>query len=491
MAQWATGGVCDAHVDGLCTVESLQTDATIYDFNGNGVCEDSGRRFEFTGVDSVGQDTFFMCEFRGGNTIDAYCTRRLTSGGIVHGGLDYWYYPCSHGTDCSDCGPRCGTGSMAPIGASLEGVVNLVPSYKVMFIPSSLSIGHSQTRRVVIQLREALETNAFTRLSFSTTVPGLSISPSSVEWTASQNYTTGRSILITSSQPITANLADAITVTVNTTDTSYAGFSPTFAVATITTPSPLPAPPPSPPPPSPPWVTTYVCQTVDSYQTGQDMNTLTATNNLKTAMVNMLPGVVNTWDVSVLVTSTNGYTNNNAEVCVKTNDYSHLANVLAEVASTSFRNSFPAMYGSTLAMGAHTSTTTPPAIPSPPNTPPVHPPPATVCASNTDSNNAFAVSVVSGSYQLDGSLSSHNVGANAYHFANIPSGHPMKIWQDDGAAGCTVTLASCQNVISTDYCWGTASWSVSAGCAGQSLSLRCAYHGAMGGTDRLIYSSEC
>jgi len=381
---------------------------------------------------------------------------------------------------------------MAPIGASLEGVVNLVPSYKVMFIPSSLSIGHSQTRRVVIQLREALGSlpgggATFLRLDFSTTTPGLTISPSSVEWTAAQNYTTGRSILITSSQPITATLADAITVTVNTTDSSYAGFSPTFAVATITTPSPLPAPPPSPPPPSPPWVTTYVCQTVDSYQTGQDMNTLTATNNLKTAMVNMLPGVVNTWDVSVLVTSTNGYTNNNAEVCVKTNDHSHLTNVLAEVASTSFRNNFPAMYGSTLAMGAHTSTTTPPAIPSPPSAPP----PATVCASNTDSSNAFAVSVTSGSYQLDNSLSSHNVGANTYYFANIPSGHPMKVWQDDGAAGCTVTMASCQNVVSTDYCWGAASWSVSAGCAGQSLSLRCAYHGAMGGTDRLVYNSGC
>lgn len=67
----------------------------------------------------------------------------------------------------------------------------------------------------------------------------------------------------------------------------------------------------------------------------------------------------------------------------------------------------------------------------------------------------------------------------------------MKVWQDDGAGGCTVTRLTCDNVVSTDYCHGGASWSVSAGCAGQSLSLRCVYHGAMGGTDRLVFDADC
>lgn len=128
---------------------------------------------------------------------------------------------------------------MVPTSASLS--VSFVPSYKIMFIPSSVAIGYSQTTRVVVQLREALAasqggTPTFLKLYFSTTVPGLTISPSSIEWTAQQAYTTGRSIVVTASQPITTNVADSIIVTVNTTDGGYDGFSPTFTVAAIQTP---------------------------------------------------------------------------------------------------------------------------------------------------------------------------------------------------------------------------------------------------------------
>ena len=83
----------------------------------------------------------------------------------------------------------------------------------------------------------------------------------------------------------------------------------------------------------------------------------------------------------------------------------------------------------------------PPPSPPPPSPPPSPPPPsppaATVCAGNVDAPNAFAVSVVGGVYQLAGATTAYQVGARTYHFSGIPSAHPMKLWQDDGA--CTVT----------------------------------------------------
>ena len=64
-----------------------------------------------------------------------------------------------------------------------------------------------------------------------------------------------------------------------------------------------------------------------------------------------------------------------------------------------------------------------------------------VCASNTAPDSAFSVSVVGSVYHLNGDTAGpHNVGARTYYFTNIPSSHPMKLWQEDGA--CTVTMAS-------------------------------------------------
>ena len=135
----------------------------------------------------------------------------------------------------------------------------------------------------------------------------------------------------------------------------------------------------------------------------------------------------------------------------------------------------------------------PPPSPPPPSPPPSPPPPsppaATVCAGNVDAPNAFAVSVVGGVYQLAGATTAYQVGAKTYHFSGIPSAHPMKVWQDDGA--CTVTRASCDNEVGTDYCHGSASCTVPSACDGHALSLRCSVHGAMGGSDRLTFNSGC
>jgi len=67
----------------------------------------------------------------------------------------------------------------------------------------------------------------------------------------------------------------------------------------------------------------------------------------------------------------------------------------------------------------------------------------------------------------------------------------MRVWQDDGAAGCVVSMVSCDNVVSILWCHGNAAWSVSSGCDGHSLSLQCSIHGAMGGTDRFPFDSQC
>ena len=54
-----------------------------------------------------------------------------------------------------------------------------------------------------------------------------------------------------------------------------------------------------------------------------------------------------------------------------------------------------------------------------------------------------------------------------------------------------VTMASCDNVVSTDYCHGSASFTVPSACDGHALSLHCSIHGAMGGTNRLTFDSSC
>lgn len=87
---------------------------------------------------------------------------------------------------------------------------------------------------------------------------------------------------------------------------------------------------------------------------------------------------------------------------------------------------------------------------------------------------------------IEGTTKKYSVGPNTYYFKGIPSGHPLKLF-----GACPVVMASCDNVVNTDYCTGDASWTISPDCAGHQLSLRCAAHGAMGGTDRLSFSSAC
>lgn len=115
------------------------------------------------------------------------------------------------------------------------------------------------------------------------------------------------------------------------------------------------------------------------------------------------------------------------------------------------------------------------------------------CATNIHhATNAFAVGVVDdggNKYTLAGTQAAHTVGADTYYFSGIPQAHPMRVWQDDGA--CTVTMTACDNVVSTDYCWGNAAWTIPSACVGQSLSLHCSNHGAMGGTDRLPFNAAC
>lgn len=240
--------MCDTHVDGVCTVPSLQADATVYEFSANGVCED-------TGPNAVERDHYVMCEFRGGNTAVSYCSNRNSADGVVPGGWGGFWSPCGFGSDCTDCGTRCNTGA-SPNSADMTTAT--APWLKVQFLPAAVTMRYGTSKRVVVQLRDALEpfqlgVIRYVRLEFSTTTPGITITPSSVQWISQNNHTVGRSVVIRATQPIAFNMVNNIQVTLNTNDVGYYGFPPTFSMATVATASP--PPPPGNPPGLPPMPT--------------------------------------------------------------------------------------------------------------------------------------------------------------------------------------------------------------------------------------------
>ena len=101
------------------------------------------------------------------------------------------------------------------------------------------------------------------------------------------------------------------------------------------------------------------------------------------------------------------------------------------------------------------------------------------------------VSVVVGSYYLDGTTETTMFSEGVYRFDNIPKSHPMALL---GGDGCVISNIVCEfecTDCSSDakYCHGTASWRVSKKC--DALSLRCGYHGWMGGNERLRYDASC
>ena len=83
------------------------------------------------------------------------------------------------------------------------------------------------------------------------------------------------------------------------------------------------------------------------------------------------------------------------------------------------------------------------------------------------------------------------VGATRYVFEHVPSNHPMRIsaTNSNPASGCFPVLLN--NVNNDTHCSGNCTWVIPLECANHDLSLDCSAHGAMGGTNRLAFSSTC
>ncbi len=88
------------------------------------------------------------------------------------------------------------------------------------------------------------------------------------------------------------------------------------------------------------------------------------------------------------------------------------------------------------------------------------------------------------------------VGHGTYHFAGVPSTHPLHVY--DASGNCTVTMATCETTCtdcsganSGTFCSGNSSWTIPQTCATHKISLYCGYHGYMGGFERLQYQDQC
>ena len=89
------------------------------------------------------------------------------------------------------------------------------------------------------------------------------------------------------------------------------------------------------------------------------------------------------------------------------------------------------------------------------------------------------------------------VGATTYTFVGVHANHPMKIYDADAtsvpASGCEPVLNASDGgtVVDGVYCHGRCKWTIPLECANRRLSLRCAYHGFMGGFERLRVDTAC
>ena len=95
---------------------------------------------------------------------------------------------------------------------------------------------------------------------------------------------------------------------------------------------------------------------------------------------------------------------------------------------------------------------------------------------------------MSGVYHLQGTNDAFGVAAGPYTLRGVPSEHPIRV---SGPAGCAVTMTG-GTVAESDWAYGDVTIVVPASCiSGTRISLDCAYHGTMGGTDRLTVQNSC
>ena len=227
--QWASGGWCDTQ--GGCDHTTV--------FQGNGVCEDGGSG-------SVNEFTYFFCEYRDGDGVTAHCSNQYDDG-LVVGSLGTTWRPCALGTDCADCGERCG---QVPAAATVPAGLSAFP--RVSFHPPTLSLTTGDVRKTVVRIDQSLAASngvfPFLSVGLTTPNPNITITPSHVSWAGEESIAVGRAFTITVADGSEVGaLTDPFVLVVLSSEAYYTGFNPTFALATQATASP-PAPPPAMPP---------------------------------------------------------------------------------------------------------------------------------------------------------------------------------------------------------------------------------------------------
>ena len=227
--QWASGGWCDTQ--GGCDHTTV--------FQGNGVCEDGGSG-------SVNEFTYFFCEYRDGDGVTAHCSNQYDDG-LVVGSLGTTWRPCALGTDCADCGERCG---QVPAAATVPAGLSAFP--RVSFHPPTLSLTTGDVRKTVVRIDQSLAASngvfPFLSVGLTTPNPNITITPSHVSWAGEESIAVGRAFTITVADGSTVGaLTDPFVLVVLSSEAYYTGFAPTLGITTLATPSP-PAPPPAMPP---------------------------------------------------------------------------------------------------------------------------------------------------------------------------------------------------------------------------------------------------
>ena len=217
--QTAQGGWCDTTVDGACLMPSSGGSAPV-SYSNNGICEDGGSG-------SVSNERYYMCQFHGGDLDTPYCTNTRDNGGVVNHGLNQWWLPCALGTDCSDCGIRCGQNAVAA-----SAIVSLDTPRRIRFDPDTITLRPGEHVPVTVYIDEPLlspSPPAALSVGLASGNAQVSVSPAIVSWTAA-NWNTGRVFILTAANPLTTSGTDTATVTVTSNSEYYFGYVPTFTL---------------------------------------------------------------------------------------------------------------------------------------------------------------------------------------------------------------------------------------------------------------------
>ena len=220
--QTADFGYCDTTVDGSCLPASYPGSSGAVSFANNGVCEDGGSSSEH-------EEDYYMCEFRGGDLDTPYCTNTRNSGGVVNNGLNAWWLPCALGTDCTDCGSRCGQQA-----TPAQARISLDAPQKIAFNPSTLTLKPGQTATITVYIDTTPAATPPSSPALSVTIsashPQVVVSPSSLSWSGSDSPPSGRVFTLSVPDVVVNSASNTISVSVLTNTAHYAGFTPSFVV---------------------------------------------------------------------------------------------------------------------------------------------------------------------------------------------------------------------------------------------------------------------